>query len=1047
MNSMLRFYKIFLINLIWLISFNSISQTGVLSVSGKIIDASTGNPVNGISVSCENFSTTFTDSLGNFKLSVPSLNCEILVKGLDYQTKIVALKGRDNVTVYVNEFNYKSKNEVVNLYYYEKSLLHSNNSVVTINNYDNSWKNPGTSAEELFDDKVSGLYSIKRSGVPGIGANLYLRGFNSLYATNQPLIVVDGFIIDNKQYVKSIINGNIINPLASIDVNDIDNVTFIKDAFASYGSRSANGIVLIRTIHTNEMSTKINFVSYGGINYKPTNIPLLNSSDYKLYLSDLLETSGLSPDSIKKLPYMIETPYVYDDYFRYHNNTNWQDQVFGNSTCKYVNLKITGGDDVALYALSIGYQNNNGIIKNTSLNRYSIRFNSDINISSKVTLNSNLSFNYNQFYLSDEGFQSLTNPLYLSLIKSPFLYPHVISYDGSISPILEDADIFNISNPTALVENMTANNTNYKILGSFNLNYNLTKNLKISNLIGINYDNSRDNLFVPHLGVANDTTNIGIIENTMGHKVQRLFAINNDFRILYSKNFNYKHYLNFILGTRLAINDLEYDISKNYNSPNDYIKSLGSGSNILKTIGGDIYNWRWLTYYITTDYSFKNKYFLTLNFSLDGSSRFGKEAQGMHIFNGTLGTFYSINGAWLVSSENFMSNINFIDLLKLRTSYGITGNDDIGDYNKEVFYKQQNLIGQQGLIKGIIGNPKIKWETSKKFNVGIDLSLFKERISISVDVYRNVTDDMINLIPVDLITGFDYYVGNSGSIKTDGFEIDLYSRVINRKFKWDISFNLSKYKTEVLELPVERLLNQYYGANILTEKGKPLGVFYGYKTLGIFSSQEEADKAGLKALMPNTDLIPFTAGDVHFKDIDGNKIIDENDMQIIGDPNPDFIGMFSNSFSYKGLSLTAVFSFIYGNDVYNAIRRELESGKNFDNQTTAILKRWKYDGQITNVPKVSMGDPIGNSRFSDRWIEDGSYLRLKTLSLSYKIPLKQKILRNFEVFITGQNLITLTKYKGFDPEFSAEEFPLVQGIDIGLTPQYRSFYAGFKLGL
>lgn len=1046
MKSMSKILKIF-VALIILNSINSFSQNNDFKIKGKVLDASKGVPVYGISVSFENYSTTFTDSAGNFQLSVPDLNVDILVKGLDYQPKKVPLKGREEIIIYVNEFGYKSKDEIANLYYYEKPIKYSNNSIITINNYNNSWKTPGTSAEEFFDDKVAGLYSIKRSGVPGIGANLFLRGYNSLYATNQPLIIIDGFIVDNKQYVRSIINGNIINPLASIDINDIDNVTFIKDAFASYGSRAANGIVLIRTSHTNEMSTKISLVTYGGINYKPKNLPLMNASDYKLYLADLLETKGLSPDSIKKLPYMIETPYIFDDYFRYHNNTNWQNLVFDNSYNKYINLRITGGDDVALYALSIGYQNNEGIIKNTSLTRYSIRFNSDINITSKLTLNSNLSFNYNQFYLTDEGFTSITNPLYLSMIKSPLLYPHVISYDGAISPILEDADIFNVSNPVALVENMIANNTNYKILGSFNFNYQLTKNLKISDLIGINYDNSRDNLFVPHLGVANDTTNIGVIENTMGHKVQRLFAINNDFRIMYSKSIDYKHHLNIILGNRIAINDLEYDLSTNYNSPNDYIKSLGSGSNILKTIGGDVYNWRWLTYYLTTDYSLRNKYFLTLNLSLDGSSRFGKEAPGLHIFNGTMGLFYSVNGAWLISSENFMSNVNFVDLLKLRASYGVIGNDDIGDYNKEVFYKQQNLIGQQGIIKGIIGNPQIKWETVRKINAGLDLSILKDRISLSLDIYRNVTEDMINLIPVDLITGFDYYIGNYGSFKTDGFEIDFYSRLINKKFKWDIAFNFTKYKTEIIDLPVDKLINKYYGANILSQKGYPLGVFYGYKTLGVFTTHQEAENTGLKALMPNTDLIPFTAGDIHFEDIDGNKIINENDMQIIGDPNPDFIGMFSNSFSYKGLSISAIFSFVYGNDIYNAMRRELESGKNFNNQTISMLNRWKYEGQITNIPAARWDDPIGNSRFSDRWIEDGSYLRLKTLSVSYKLPLKQKILRNFEIFVTGENLITFTKYKGFDPEFSAEEFPLVQGIDVGLTPQYKSIYAGFRIGL
>lgn len=1022
----------------------------LIKVKGKVFDASTKAPIDGINVAYSGFEATFTDSTGTFSIDVPSDRSTLTIGGLDYQPQRIALKSQTDIKVYLYETGYKSFHEYADQYYSQYPLAYTTQSVVSLDFQNNNWKNPGTSAEHVFKGEVPGLNIIQRSGVPGSGSNMFMRGFSSLYGTNQPIIVLDGMIYSSESYQGSIINGYVTNPLSFIDINDIDNITVIKDAASIYGGRSSNGVILIRTNHASKMATSINVTGYGGVSFAPKNkISLLNSEQYRIYLAEMMQSSGLSADSIRSSPYMsddTENP----QYFRYHNNSNWQDMVFQNSRIQGYKMKISGGDDVALYAISIGYLNHEGIVKNTNYNRYSVRFNSDINISSKITINSNISFVYNQNSMKPEGSSDTrTNPIYLSLIKAPFLYPRVISSSGAISPNLENADLLGIGNPVAIAENLDALSTNYRIFGSVNGNYKINKDLVLSNLVGFTFDKIRESLFVPHLGVAPEILGIGIAENKMAHLVERLFSINNDLRLKYTKTFATSHNFSAFAGIRTGINKTEGDWGFGYNSPNDQMRSVGTGLNSFRTVSGYLGSWNWATVYGSAEYNYQQRYFLTANFSLDGSSRYGDEAKGLGLFHNKFGIFPSVSAAWLVSSEKFFANVNSVDLLKFRLSYGLTGNDDIGNYSAMRYYKSQNFLGAQGLVAGDLWNPKLQWETVKKSNAGIDMGLLKERLNISLDVFSNTTQDLLNILPADRLTGFDYYMVNSGSFKSSGVELAINGRMVNTSFKWDMGLNISTCKTKVLEFPGDNsgMITEIMGANILTKVGGALGAFYGYKTDGVFSTQAEANNSGLRALMPNTDLVPFSAGDVKFVDMDGNKIIDKNDMQVIGDPNPKLKGMFTNAFTLKGVTLEAALAFNVGNDVFNQLRYTLESMQNFNNQTSAVVNRWRTEGQVTNVPKAEYGDPIGNSRFSDRWIEDGSYLRLQYVTLSYKLPVKSSFVNAIQIYVTGQNLVTWTKYLGMDPEFSYNKFSLSQGIDIGLTPQPGTVTAGIRIGL
>jgi len=1017
-----------------------------IEVQGTIIDASTKLPVDGSRIQVPGYSSAISDSLGQFTIKVPDRASALLINGPGYQSRQVPLSGQDKLTIHLNEEGYHSQDELAELYYLNTPMAYTTQSVVSANVSEDVWNQAGISADDIIGNGIAGMRVLSRSGIPGIGADMFIRGFSSMYSGSQPLIILDGLIYETAQYGTPIIGGFQTNPLNSINTNDIENITVVKDAASIYGSRASNGVVYIRTFHPKEMATKIDFSIYGGINFAPDQLPLLESDDYRTYLSEILQTSGISNDSIASMPFMIDDP-SNPGYYRYHNETNWQNETFSNSTNQNVNLKIMGGDDIALYGLSVGYQKHEGIVRNTDYSRYSFRFNSDINISPKLVLKTNLGFSFNQHNLKEDGEAGSTNPLHTSLTKAPFLYPYIRSNTGAVSPILEDSDILGAGNPVSLIDNMNANSSNYKILGSIDVGYQLSEHFRVNNYLGINFDKSRDNMFIPYLGTPPDSTDQGVVGNKAAHKVERYFAVYNDFRFNYTRTLNWKHHFNAMAGVRIGTNQTEGDWGTDYNTPNDEIQSLGNGVSSLRDVGGYLGDWNWITFYARADYNYAHKYLASFNLAMDGSSRFGAEADGLSMLGGVFGVFPSISAAWVVSSESFLANVELVDLLKIRLSYGKTGNDNIGNYTSRKYYESQNFLGSQGLIKGNLYNPALQWESNTKLNGGLDLAIFNQRLNLSADLYKNTTEDMINYIQADPMSGFEYYIDNSGSFTSSGLDLSVHGRILNRSLKWDAGVIISRYKTNLIDFPEDRRITSLFGANIISQLGNPINQFYGYKALGVFSTRAEAEASGLLALMPNTELIPFSAGDVIFEDRDGNKIIDENDMQVIGDPNPDFTGMFNTRLSWKGISLEAAFSFSYGNEIYNHLRYRLESMQNANNQTPSVLNRWRGEGQETHVPKAVWGDPIGNSRFSDLWIEDGSYLRLSYITLSYKLPIRSGFLNSIEIFASAHNLVTLTSYKGMDPDFSLSGATLTQGIDIGLTPQPRSVYMGIKIGL
>lgn len=1023
-------------------------QETPVAISGTITDAATRQPLRAINVTYQDYAASITDSLGRFTLKVPSDRVTIVVQGEGYQTKEIALKGRRQVAAALYEETYASFYDGASLPHGiqpQSRLPFAVSSVQTTNN----WARTSETPDAFLQGKVAGLNSVRRSGTPNIGANLFLRGISSLYATNQPLVVIDGVMYDIKDYGSSIISNSYTNPLAHIDIKDIDNLTVLKDGASTYGTKGANGVIVITTTRAKELATRIDAAVYGGVNFAPKSLPLLDAAGYRTYLSDLLQSSGATEAQIRNYPYMIDDP-SNPNYYRYHNNTEWQKEVLHNSSFKNYYLKVTGGDNIAKYALSLGAANNAGVVKETSMSRYNTRFNADLNLSKRMTASANLSFTFNDQKLKDQGLSAKTNPLYVALIKSPLIGINEVSASGVASPVITDTDIFNVSNPVSLTSAMQGFNKNYRFLGSIAFNYAFSNTLNLSTTAAVTVDKVRENLFVPRKGVVDDTLENGLIaDSRLGAQTKRILSVYNDTRLSYERAFQNVHHLSARAGVRFLQPKTEQDITTGANSATDQLRSVTNSTAEMRRTTGDIGKYRWFNTYLGADYSLLDKYFVSLNVALDASSRFGNKVPGALQIDGTsTAVMPSIAGAWLLSSENFLAGSRVVDLLKLRASFGLSGNDDIGNYTARQIYVSQNFLGTQGLVRGNFQNDGLQWEQVQKVNAGIDAALFGERVNVALDVYQNKTSKMLVYEALPVVTGLGYALTNSGAMKTTGAEAAVTARILNKPaLKWDLGFTIAHYKSTITSLPTGNITTNYAGGTILSSVGNGANLFYGYKANGVYSTDAEASAAGLGVLQSNGTIVPFKGGDVRFADLNGDKVIDNTDRQIIGDPNPDFFGSITNRLEWKRFTLEAILTFSQGNDLYNYTRRQLESGSNYSNQTLAMLNRWRSNGQVTNTPRASFGDPTGNSRFSDRWIEDGSYFRLRSATISYNLPINTGFLRYSTLYLTGINLFTLTKYLGYDPEMSATPNALGQGVDITLEPQFRAVQVGLRFGL
>lgn len=1015
-------------------------------VMGTVYDSKTNKAIAGARVTYGKNVAKLTNSKGEFSMDIPVKNGVVEVSMDGYIPKEVPIlkDGKLRVTLYPS--GYRSLYKATTTVFGDNDVLASGGAVDKLE-FD-AWEENSETVGSYLQGKMAGVNVVRRSGTPGMGANVNIRGLSSIYTNNQPLYIVDGIVYNAEHLSPSITTGHLNNALQHIDVRDIQNVTVLKDAVAAsiYGAKAANGIVVINTNHAREVATQIDLQANTGYNFRTKSLPLMGAYAYRSYLNDVLATSNHTGSEIAEMPFNNDNP-KFADYAVYHNETNWQEKVLKSSIDQNYYLRVTGGDDIAKYALSVGYNDEKGVIDQTSQTRYTARFNGDMVLTKKFTAQSNISIGYGQQNLKDQGLSPKTNPLFLSLIKAPILNTNEISSDGTVSPNYADADYFGYSNPMQIIHNGINNKKAYRLLGSLVFNYEFSNRFKLSNLTTVTYDKAQESFFIPKKGVAKDTVNNIEVFSRLGTQVARYYSISNDLRLQYKQDFGYSGKLQAIGGIRYHKHDSEQDYALGYNSATDQLVSIGNSTAVSRTYGGNIGKWANMTGYGLANFTWKDRYIFNGSIALDGSSRFGDQvSEGVRIADKTYALFPAVAGAWVLSNEDFLKNSSKVNLAKLRLSYGLVGNDDIGNYNARQNYVSQNFLGVQGLIRDGVSNPYLKWEKVEKINAGFDLALFQERLNLTVDIYQNTTRDMLAYNPGNTLSGVSYYLYNNGSMRTKGIDVSLFGRLIDGSVKWDAGINLGHYKSRMLSMP-ETSFSHYAGATYITETGGAPNAFYGYEFEGVYSTAAEASAAGLSVLDAAGNKVAFKAGDAKFNDRNGDKIIDDKDRMVIGDPDPDLVGGLSNIVSYKNWKFGALLTFSLGNDIYNYTRAQLESGSTFYNQTELLQNRWRAEGQVTDVPKATYNDPMGNSRFSNRWIEDGSYLRLRQISVEYGIPVNKKIIKYVRLYGTANNLFTISKYLGYDPEFAQSADVYHQGIDVTLEPLVRSVQLGLRLGL
>lgn len=1014
-------------------------------VRGKVYSAATGMPMSDIGINSVNSpkEPVSTDSLGFFQITLENAKDQLLFSYPGFKEKQVFVHGKEFIEIWLLDEDYISVSDPVEMVFRKGSPKDFSGAVELSRNIE-MYQLAGASFDQELQGNLSGLNVTSRSGMPGEGATMTSRGYASLFSSSLPAVIVDGMFQRSEGFSSSIIHGFHSNPLADIDKRDISSIVLLKDAAesGSFGLRASNGVLLVTTVPPRGGQTTMDVSVSGGIASAPEQIPVMDASHYSSYVMEQMYGAGLSSSEIfSQYPFLENNPgYLY--YSRYDNNTDWQDEVFSNGNLFDAHLTVRGGDARARYSLSGGYLSNQAIIQNASYKRFNFRFNSVVQVSSKLDIGFNLSYTNGQSDLMETGAVPQTNPMFASMIKSPRLGVFQKDQEGISLPVFDDVADFGLSNPAVIVNEVEASDATSKFLGVSYLNIKITDHLSVRAQFGIDRLKSNEKIFIPSWGMA--TQGDGSAERSMKVKVNQYYAVMGEARVSYQKRFSFIHDFSADAGGRYMVHTLLQDAGAAQNSATDEFRDLNSGKADEKSVAGFEDQWSWLNYFISTKYIFDDRYILKANLSLDASSKFGSQVEdGISMGGQAFAVLPSMGVAWRISSESFMPDFRFLDELKIRASYGWTGSDDFMNNYTHLYYKTIPYYSITGFTLYGLYNPELKWELVKKGNIGLDLVLFNERLILNTNWYKEITEDMITYRELPVYYGFESYILNGGSCQNKGMEYSIYWRVIDRDFKWEIDANFFTYRNEILSLESDQIINGFRGGEKISMVGQAMGLFYGYEYLGVFGSQDEAELANLVDKAGRS----FNAGDAHFNDRDENGVIDELDKTIIGDPHPSFATGIYNRLSYKGFSLGFMITYSGGMDVFNYIRSQMESMSGYDNQSTAIYNRWQTEGQQTAIPKASYGDPMGNNRFSSRWIEDGSYVRLKNITLSYTFKTNISFINNLNIFLTGSNLITYTNYLGYDPEFSYMDGTLGQGIDYGKIPQPKSIIIGLKMGL
>ncbi len=973
-------------------------------ISGTVSE-SLGQPLEGVSVGIKGSAAgTITDLTGMFSLRAVKGDT-LVFSFVGYKTLAVSVSESSTFNIIMQPDNISLEDVVVVGYgtQQKKDLTGAVSSV--------SGKElkslPVPDIGQALQGRAAGVQIIS-SGAPGSNVTIRVRGTGTIN-NSDPLLVIDGIPTDL--------------PLNSINPDDIASIEVLKDASSAaiYGSRGANGVVLISLKKGSGKKGMLEFKTFVGQQQATNLVPLLNASQFASLHNEIMANSGQAQNPAFADPTSLTT------------STDWLGGLFRKAFMQGYTLAYSGGGPKSNYYLSGSVLDQDGIVINTNYRRYSLQFNSESTVFD--WLNFGNSFNLSSD-VKKSGSYDIRNAM--SALPNQPIFNEDGTYSGPIGQPSWVGDVINPIGKATLNENKT---TGYNILGNVYGEVSLWKGLKFRTTGGLQASFWDTKNWAPKYDWQPTPQENSYLGRNFNKNLTWLW----DNYLTYDKKVGV-HQLTVLAGTSAQVNRYDGINGSVQGFASDVTQQLNNGT-LLPSIGGTANEWSLFSLMGRVNYSFKDKYLATVTVRRDGSSRFGK--------NNRYGTFPSASVAWRLSEENFFKDIKELNDLKVRVGYGVTGNQNIGNYafSSSLQTVQYTFNGQPvtAIVPLMLPNPNIRWERVEQTNFGLDATILNYRVDLALDAYIKNTNDMLVPLTVPISTGYSDIVvppANLGKVQNRGVELTVNTKNLTGEFGWNTGFNVGYNQNRILKL--NDTIPMYVGSIGLNQNlaiqhpgGYPINEFYGFVTNGLFQNQAEVDNYAVQ--VPGSDGNNRTSpGDIRFLDLNNDGVINDDDRTFIGNPNPSWLFAINNTFSFKGFDLSIFFQGVYGNKIYNANRIYQEGMAVAVNQTTATLDRWTGEGTSDDMPRAVFNDPNKNTRVSNRYIEDGSYLRLKNVTFGYTFPqqlVNRAKMTSARIYFSGQNLATFTKYTGFDPEVAAN------GIDLNLYPVTKVFSAGINIVL
>lgn len=991
-----------------LLSVAAFAQT---QVTGRITAGTDPTGIPGVNVVVKGTSQgTITDTDGRFSLAVPP-GAILSISFVGYKTQEITFVGQTRLDVVLEEES-KELGEIVVMGYSSVQKRDISGSVVSIK-ADDFKEISLNGIDQALQGKAPGVQVVQSSGTPGGGISVRIRGSTSISASNRPLFIVDGVPVETGTLSLRDFGGQDDNALSLVNPNDIEAIEILKDASAKamYGSRGANGVVLIRTKHGNRASTRINLDVQRGIINPVKKLDLLGATDLLTLQREALTNAGQNPDAAGLIPGVTDAV-----------NTDWLDEIFRTGIMQQYQLSASGGDDNTTYYLSGGYRDEEGVQLNNRFQRLSGTLNIDRKFSPKLTIGTNMTLAYSiNHRVKGDNF---LDGVYSGAIKSLPYYSPFDENGNIVGPSSPQYAAFPNFNPVgqAVLPRFISNTT--KILGNINATYRFNDVLFLKSQVGIDYNDVKEDQY------ESSQTAIGGYLSSVGGQGYGIFSVNTSTNFVANTILSFskkteQHTIDALAGVEVIRRPALSGSVTGRIFPSDdftYITSAGIVDNGSSTkIRSGL-----LSFFGEAKYNYKDKYYATVGMRADGSSRFGP--------GNRFGYFPAVSGWWRISEEEFFQS-SVVSDLKVKASFGFTGNERIGDFQFLGSWATSTYNGSSGVSPANLANPDLKWESTREVNVGVDIALFQGRIQATVEAYSNKTSDLLYNRPYASTTGFTSVLDNIGDLQNRGLELGISTINLDGALKWSTDLNLSRNINKILFLADSVPVYAGYttegsSATNVVQQGQPLGTFIGLNFLGV-------DPA---------------TGNAIYEDRNGDGQITNDDQMVTGHALPKLTGGMTNRLSYHNFDLTVFFQFSYGNDVLNMTKATLvNSGQDMTtNQSPEALRRWQKPGDITDVPRYIAGNTINNYH-SNRLIEDGSYLRLKNFGFGYTVP--SRIAQRFKldrlrIYCSATNLWTYTKYTGADPEVSTlDGSTTAQGIDFFTLPQVRTLSIGLNATL